>query len=85
MSGPSGAAILGVAVVDFNHLVSYPKLVMHRELTIEIGPTVEYAYPASLQAAIANDEDLNRLLPFLALPDGAHLVSSFILKFCDTS
>jgi hypothetical protein len=23
MSGPSGAAILGVAVVDFNHLVSY--------------------------------------------------------------
>jgi hypothetical protein len=36
---------------------------------------VEYAYPASLQAAIANDEDLNRLLPFLALPDGAHLVS----------
>lgn len=35
---------------------------------------MEYAYPASLQAAIANDEDLNRLLPFLALPDGAHLV-----------
>jgi hypothetical protein len=23
MSGPSGAAVLGVAVVDFNHLVSY--------------------------------------------------------------
>jgi hypothetical protein len=22
MSGPSGAAVLGVAVVDFNHLVS---------------------------------------------------------------
>jgi hypothetical protein len=42
---------------------------------VQIGPTVEYAYPASLQAAIANDEDLNRLLPFLALPDGAHLVS----------
>ena len=26
MSGPSGAAILGVAVVDFNHLVSWPDL-----------------------------------------------------------
>jgi hypothetical protein len=39
---------------------------------------VEYAYPASLQAAIANDEELNRLLPFLALPDGAHLVSCFV-------
>ncbi|KAL7424505.1 hypothetical protein Q5752_000189 [Cryptotrichosporon argae] len=52
------AVVLGVAVVDFNHL---------------IGPTVEWAYPASLQAAIADDDSLNRLLPFLALPDGAHL------------
>ncbi|ODN95301.1 hypothetical protein L198_04694 [Cryptococcus wingfieldii CBS 7118] len=38
-----------------------------------IGPTVEFAHPASLQDALANDEDLSRLLPFLALPDGAHL------------
>jgi hypothetical protein len=36
---------------------------------------VEFAYPRSLQDAIADDEGLNRLLPFLALPDGAHLVS----------
>ncbi|WVQ75611.1 hypothetical protein IAR50_005240 [Cryptococcus sp. DSM 104548] len=50
--------VLGVAVVDFNHL---------------IGPTVEFAYPPTLQDALANDEDLSRLLPFLALPDGAHL------------
>ncbi|KAK8853450.1 hypothetical protein IAR55_004157 [Kwoniella newhampshirensis] len=50
--------VLGVAVVDFNHL---------------IGPTVEFAYPPSLQAAISDDESLSRLLPFLALPDGAHL------------
>ncbi|ORY31584.1 transport protein Avl9-domain-containing protein [Naematelia encephala] len=50
--------VLGVAVVDFNHL---------------IGPTVEFAYPASLQNAIQDDEALGRLLPFLALPDGAHL------------
>ena len=48
---------------------------MNSRADLQIGPTVEYAYPASLQAAIANDEDLNRLLPFLALPDGAHLVS----------
>jgi hypothetical protein len=34
-----------------------------------------------LQAAIANDEDLNRLLPFLALPDGAHLVSYLFTTF----
>ncbi|WVQ66747.1 uncharacterized protein L199_004938 [Kwoniella botswanensis] len=50
--------VLGVAVVDFNHL---------------IGPTVEFAYPPSLQLAIQDDEDWMRLLPFLALPDGAHL------------
>ncbi|WWD19878.1 hypothetical protein CI109_104347 [Kwoniella shandongensis] len=56
----SGATplVLGVAVVDFNHL---------------IGPTVEFAYPPSLQAAVSDDEELSRLLPFLALPDGAHL------------
>jgi hypothetical protein len=50
--------VLGVAVVDFNHL---------------IGPTVEFAHPASLAEALAADDELSRLLPFLALPDGAHL------------
>ena len=48
-----------------------------QELTLEIGPTVEFAYPPSLEAAIEDDEDLARLLPFMALPDGAHLVSPY--------
>jgi hypothetical protein len=56
--------VLGVAVVDFNHLV---------------GPTVEWSYPESLTKALERDEELTRLLPFLALPDGAHLVS--IVRF----
>lgn len=34
---------------------------------------MEFAHPASLADALANDEELSRLLPFLALPDGAHL------------
>ncbi|KAF8340671.1 transport protein Avl9-domain-containing protein [Cantharellus anzutake] len=46
--------IIGLAVVDFNHLV---------------GPTIEIAYPQS----ILEDEELCKILPFLALPDGAHL------------
>jgi hypothetical protein len=52
--------ILGIAVVDFNHLV---------------GPTVDWSYPPSLTKVLSKDEELTRLLPFLALPDGAHLVS----------
>ncbi|WVR09652.1 hypothetical protein IAU60_006726 [Kwoniella sp. DSM 27419] len=56
-TGPT-PLVLGIAVVDFNHL---------------IGPTVEFAYPPSLQAAIQDDEDWAKLLPFLALPDGAHM------------
>ncbi|KAJ9123105.1 hypothetical protein QFC22_001295 [Naganishia vaughanmartiniae] len=50
--------ILGIAVVDFNHLV---------------GPTVDWSYPPSLTKVLSKDEELTRLLPFLALPDGAHL------------
>jgi hypothetical protein len=38
-----------------------------------LGPIVEFSQPASLK----NDEDVNKNLPFLALPDGAHLVSMF--------
>ncbi|GAA5867817.1 hypothetical protein JCM3774_005866 [Rhodotorula dairenensis] len=33
-----------------------------------LGPNIEFAYPDSL----ATDHDLNKNLPFLALPDGAH-------------
>lgn len=57
--------VLGVAVVDFNHLV---------------GPTVEWSYPESLTRALEKDEELTRLLPFLALPDGAHLASILSLS-----
>ncbi|KZT55479.1 hypothetical protein CALCODRAFT_437159, partial [Calocera cornea HHB12733] len=51
-----GALILGVLVIDFNHLV---------------GPKVEFAVPPALAA----DEHMCNILPFLALPDGAHLSS----------
>lgn len=40
-----------------------------------LGPIVEFSQPISLK----NDEDVNKNLPFLALPDGAHLVSMFTL------
>lgn len=39
----------------------------------KVGPTIEFAYPAGLIDAIQHDDDLGKLLPFLALPDGAHL------------
>ncbi|KAF9527500.1 transport protein Avl9-domain-containing protein [Crepidotus variabilis] len=45
--------ILGVALVDFNHLV---------------GPRIEYS-----RGDIFEDEEVGKILPFLALPDGAHL------------
>ncbi|KAG7553558.1 hypothetical protein FFLO_02990 [Filobasidium floriforme] len=38
-----------------------------------VGPTVEWSHPPALTRALEKDEELNRLLPFLALPDGAHL------------
>ncbi|KAJ3491218.1 hypothetical protein NLJ89_g11358 [Agrocybe chaxingu] len=45
--------VLGVALVDFNHLV---------------GPRIEYS-----AGDIFEDEEVAKILPFLALPDGAHL------------
>ncbi|KAJ7078547.1 transport protein Avl9-domain-containing protein [Mycena belliarum] len=45
--------ILGIALVDFNHLV---------------GPRIEYS-----SGEIFEDEEVIKILPFLALPDGAHL------------
>ncbi|KAF8889972.1 transport protein Avl9-domain-containing protein [Gymnopilus junonius] len=47
--------VLGVALVDFNHLV---------------GPRIEYA-----KGDIFEDDEVAKILPFLALPDGAHLSS----------
>ncbi|KAA1077385.1 late secretory pathway protein avl9 [Puccinia graminis f. sp. tritici] len=38
-----------------------------------LGPTVEWSYPASLAEHEALSQQINRNLPFLALPDGAHL------------
>jgi hypothetical protein len=103
-SPSDGTLVLGVAVVDFNHLVcpsfSCPTHVLLVPIcdsrpsgqppcsvfslegsrtwawadASQIGPTVEFAYPPTLQLALHDDEALGRLLPFLALPDGAHLV-----------
>ncbi|KZS96061.1 hypothetical protein SISNIDRAFT_483460 [Sistotremastrum niveocremeum HHB9708] len=51
----TGPLILGVALVDFNHL---------------IGPQIEWS-----EGAVFEDPEIARILPFLALPDGAHLSS----------
>ncbi|KAF8182306.1 transport protein Avl9-domain-containing protein [Pholiota molesta] len=48
--------VLGVALVDFNHLV---------------GPRIEYS-----KGDIFEHEEVAQILPFLALPDGAHLTWS---------
>lgn len=49
----TGPLVLGIALVDFNHLV---------------GPRIEFC-----QGDVFDDEDICIALPFLALPDGAHL------------
>ena len=51
----TGPLVLGIALVDFNHLV---------------GPKIQFS-----RGAIFDDEEISKILPFLALPDGAHLVS----------
>ncbi|KAF8628649.1 hypothetical protein AX15_003781 [Amanita polypyramis BW_CC] len=48
-----GPLILGIALVDFNHVV---------------GPKIEYC-----KGDIFENEEVAKILPFLALPDGAHL------------
>ncbi|KAF8895583.1 transport protein Avl9-domain-containing protein [Infundibulicybe gibba] len=50
---PDSPIVLGIALVDFNHLV---------------GPRIEYSTGNLLE-----DEEIAKILPFLALPDGAHL------------
>ncbi|CAH7669416.1 transport protein Avl9-domain-containing protein [Phakopsora pachyrhizi] len=57
MKDKSPLAVYAVILVSFDHA---------------LGPTVEWSYPASV-AAEAVGEEINRNLPFLALPDGAHL------------
>jgi hypothetical protein len=54
-----GPLILGIALVDFNHIV---------------GPKIDF-----YEGEIFEDEEIAKILPFLALPDGAHMViNSFI-------
>lgn len=55
LTGPKGPLVLGIALVDFNHLV---------------GPKIEFH-----QGSVFEDEEVQSSLPFLALPDGAHLSS----------
>lgn len=50
---PEGPLVLGIALVDFNHLV---------------GPKIEFCH-----GDIFQDEEIVKILPFLALPDGAHM------------
>lgn len=50
----NGPLVLGIALVDFNHVV---------------GPKIEF-----YEGEIFEDEEIAKILPFLALPDGAHLV-----------
>ncbi|KAF9220929.1 hypothetical protein BS17DRAFT_786226 [Gyrodon lividus] len=50
---PEGPLVLGIALVDFNHMV---------------GPRIEFS-----QGDIFEDEEVEKILPFLALPDGAHM------------
>lgn len=42
-----------------------------------LGPIVDYSFPAHLK----EDEDIAKSLPFLALPDGAHMVSAWCQHF----
>ena len=54
----NGPLVLGIALVDFNHVV---------------GPKIEF-----YEGDIFEDEEIAKILPFLALPDGAHLVINLV-------
>ena len=63
--------VLGVALVDFNHLVRFVVqfLIILSILDLQVGPRIEYS-----RGEIFEDPEVSKILPFLALPDGAHLV-----------
>ncbi|KAF9448726.1 hypothetical protein P691DRAFT_800360 [Macrolepiota fuliginosa MF-IS2] len=65
VTSPKGPLVLGIALVDFNHLV---------------GPRIEWS-----KGEIFDDEEVAKILPFLALPDGAHLVGPLLLIICTFS
>lgn len=46
-----------------------------------IGPNIEFSYPTEFE----DEGELNKILPFLALPDGAHTVRPFFADFLSTS
>lgn len=54
-----GPLVLGIALVDFNHIV---------------GPKIDF-----YEGEIFEDEEIAKILPFLALPDGAHMVINFVV------
>ena len=74
---PVGQLILGIALVDFNHLVG--QFCMHSinfpmlTVGLKIGPRIEFS-----KGDIMENEEVAKILPFLALPDGAHLVCFFL-------
>jgi len=76
---PVGQLILGIALVDFNHLVCHFACLLSNFLMLtvglEIGPRIEYS-----KGEITENEEVAKILPFLALPDGAHLVR-FLFQF----
>jgi len=59
LTRPDGPLVLGIALVDFNHIV---------------GPKIEF-----YEGEIFEDEETAKILPFLALPDGAHLVINSVI------
>ena len=59
LTPPNGPLILGIALVDFNHIV---------------GPKIEF-----YEGEVFEDEEIAKILPFLALPDGAHLVINSVI------
>ena len=63
--------VLGVALVDFIHLVRFAVrfLIILSILDLQVGPRIEYS-----RGEIFEDPEVSKILPFLALPDGAHLV-----------
>ena len=63
--------VLGVALVDFNHLVRFLHqiFIILSILDFQVGPRIEYS-----RGEIFEDAEVSKILPFLALPDGAHLV-----------
>jgi hypothetical protein len=67
-----GALVLGIALVDFDHLVCVSRSfanVPPPDFLSQVGPRIEYS-----KGTVFEDQELCKVLPFLALPDGAHLV-----------